>query len=144
MKPNEIEIVSQVMTPVPKSIGPELPISAAQELMSRNKIRHLPVMVGNRVIGVLTDRNVKAAALSNWGKEFTVKDVMMTDPYVVRPSANLEEVLTQMMKYKYGSVIVQDKGGEVTGIFTAVDGLWLLRKILKDSKPRKARKQRDA
>ena len=105
-------------------------VAKAQEVMETYKIRHLPVMVGNRVIGVLSDRNVKAAALSRWGKDFVVKDVMMPDPYIIRPSMTLDKVLGEMLKYKYGSVIVQEKGGEVVGIFTTLDALWLLRKML--------------
>ena len=123
--------MSQVMTPVPAAIGPEISISKAQEIMSKNKIRHLPVMVGNRVMGILSDRNVKAAVLSKWGDGFLVKDVMIPDPYIVSPRESLTDVLTQMIKYKYGSVIVQEKTGEVVGIFTLVDALWLLKKLLR-------------
>lgn len=105
--------------------------------MARFKIRHLPVLLGNRVVGLVSDRNVKAAALSKWGEGFEVKDVMMPDPYVVRPTASLDDVLGQMIKYKYGSVVVQEKGGEVVGIFTTVDAIWMLKKFLKDSKQAK-------
>lgn len=124
------------MTPTPKSVGPEMPVVKAQELMAQNKIRHLPVMVGNRVVGLLSDRSVKAAACSKWGADFVVKEIMMPQPYVVRPTAALDQVLTQMMKYKYGSVIIQEKGGEVVGIFTSVDAFWLLRQILREVNPK--------
>lgn len=131
MKQKNIEFIAQVMTPLPKAIGPDVSVVKAHDVMTQNKIRHLPVMVGNRVVGILTDRNVKAATCSKWGEEFFVKDIMMPDPFVVRPAASLDEVLTQMIKYKYGSVIVQEKTGEVIGIFTAVDALWLLRQMLR-------------
>ena len=58
----------------------------------------------------------------------------MPEPYIVRPSTSIDEVLSKMMKYKYGSVIVQEKSGDVIGIFTAIDALWLLRQLLRDSK----------
>jgi acetoin utilization protein AcuB len=133
-KQYSIDFIAQVMTPLPKSIGPELPLAKAQEFMSRYRIRHLPVMVGNRVVGLVSDRNVKAAALSKWGEGFEVRDVMMPDPYVVRPTDSLDNVLSQMIKNKYGSVIIQEKSGEVVGIFTTVDAIWLLRKLLKRNK----------
>lgn len=128
-----IEIIAQVMTPVPKSIGPDLSVVKAQEIMTQHKIRHLPVMVGNRVLGLLSDRNVKAATLSKWGEGFLVKDIMMPEPFVVRPTTSIDDVLGEMIKYKYGSVIVQEKGGEVVGLFTSIDALWLLRKLLRET-----------
>ena len=129
-----VDFIAQVMTPVPKTVGPDLPLIKAQEFMRRYKIRHLPVMVGNRVVGLVSERNVKAAALSKWGEGFEVKDVMMPNPYVIRPTASLDNVLGQMIKYKYGSVIIQEKKGNVVGIFTTVDALWLLRKLFKVNK----------
>lgn len=131
-KKTVIEIIAQVMTPVPKSIGPDLPIAKARDIMTEHKIRHLPVMVGNRVVGVLSDRNVKAASLSKWGEGFLVQDIMMPEPYLVRPSTSIDEVLGQMIKNKYGCVIVQEKGGDVVGVFTVIDALWLLRKSLRE------------
>jgi acetoin utilization protein AcuB len=132
-----VDFIAQVMTPVPKTVGPDLPLIKAQEFMSRYKIRHLPVMVGNRVVGIVSERNVKAASLSKWGEGFEVKDVMMPNPYVIRPTASLDNVLGQMIKCKYGSVIIQEKKGNIVGIFTTVDALGLLRKLLKVNKKTK-------
>jgi CBS domain-containing protein len=94
-------------------------------------------MVGNRVVGIVSERNVKAASLSKWGEGFEVKDVMMPNPYVIRPTASLDNVLGQMIKCKYGSVIIQEKKGNIVGIFTTVDALGLLRKLLKVNKKTK-------
>lgn len=120
------------MTPIPKTVPPEFSVYKAQELMRLYRIRHLPVVVGNRIVGLLSDRNAKAAALSKWGEDFIVKDVMIPDPYVAKPSSALEEILSEMIKYKYGSVVIQEKSGEVVGIFTLIDAIWLLRKILRE------------
>ncbi len=130
----KIKIISQVMTPVPMVIDAQIPITKALGVMSKAKVRHLPVVEGKRVVGLLSERDAKEAALSKWGADFLVKDVMHSDPYVVRPDTSLEKVLTQMMKNKYGSTVVQEKGGEVTGIFTTVDALYLLRRILKPTR----------
>lgn len=129
----KLKIIAQVMTPIPKSIGPEVPLTKAQEIMAKLKVRHLPVIVGSTVVGLLSDRNAKAAALAKWGESFTVEDVMMPEPFVVKPSEKLDEVLSQMMKYKYGSVVVQEKNGVISGIFTTVDAIYLLRQILRDA-----------
>lgn len=127
----KLKIIAQVMTPAPKSIGPEMSLSKAQEMMAKLKIRHMPVVVGSKVVGLLSDRNAKAASLSKWGESYLVEDVMISDPFVVKPSDKIESVLTQMMKNKYGSVVVQEKNGEVSGIFTTLDALYILRSLLK-------------
>ncbi|NBY20215.1 CBS domain-containing protein [bacterium] len=127
-KKTVLKIIAQVMTPAPKSIGPEVSLSKAQEMMAKLKVRHLPVVVGGKVVGLLSDRNAKAASLSKWGEGFLVEDVMISDPFVVQPSESLDSVLSQMMKNKYGSVVVQEKNGDVTGIFTTLDALYVLRK----------------
>lgn len=130
-KKTVLKIIAQVMTPAPKSIGPEVSLSKAQEMMAKLKVRHLPVVVGGKVVGLLSDRNAKAASLSKWGEGFLVEDVMISDPFVVQPSESLDSVLSQMMKNKYGSVVVQEKNGDVTGIFTTLDALYVLRNILR-------------
>jgi len=130
-KKTVLEIIAQVMTPAPKSIGPEVSLSKAQEMMAKLKVRHLPVVVGGKVVGLLSDRNAKAASLSKWGEGFLVEDVMISNPFVVQPSESLDSVLSQMIKNKYGSVVVQEKNGDVTGIFTTLDALYVLRNILR-------------
>lgn len=130
-KKTVLKIIAQVMTPAPKSIGPEVSLSKAQEMMAKLKVRHLPVVVGGKVVGLLSDRNAKAASLSKWGEGFLVEDVMISDPFVVQPSESLDSVLSQMMKNKYGSVVVQEKNGDVTGIFTTLDALYVLRRMLR-------------
>ena len=52
-----------------------------------------------------------------------VADVMVPNPYVVRPDTDLSEVVSEMAEHKFGSAIVQQSNGRVVGIFTAVDGL---------------------
>jgi acetoin utilization protein AcuB len=130
-KKTVLKIIAQVMTPAPKSIGPEVSLSKAQEMMAKLKVRHLPVVVGGKVVGLLSDRNAKAASLSKWGEGFLVEDVMISAPFVVQPSESLDSVLSQMMKNKYGSVVVQEKNGDVTGIFTTLDALYVLRRMLR-------------
>lgn len=133
LKSKKIKFIAQVMTPAPMAIGPEVPLPKAQEMMVKFKIRHLPVVVGSKVIGLLSDRNAKAALLSKWGESLTVEDVMMSDPFVVKPTESLEFVLTQMMKHRIGSAIIQEVNGDISGIYTTVDALYMLRKMLRST-----------
>ena len=47
------------MTPFPYSIGRGESILAARDMMNLHGIRHLPVMEDNRLIGVVTDRDIQ-------------------------------------------------------------------------------------
>lgn len=122
------KLMEAVMTKLPHSIGDDIDLSVAEEQMKKYQIRHLPVLNRGKVVGILTDRDVKLAV--KFGKGLTVGDVMTPDPYVVGPDANVSEVFGRMAEGKFGSVIVAEKEKPV-GIFTAVDGMRLLSEIYK-------------
>ena len=53
--------VQAVMTPFPYSVGPDAPLRAAREMMRSHEVRHLPVLGEGRLLGVITDRDIKRA-----------------------------------------------------------------------------------
>jgi acetoin utilization protein AcuB len=95
-------------------------------MMRELQIRHLPVQEGGKLVGILTDRDLKLATSFGDPNELKVEDVMSLDPYTVRPEASLDAVVIEMAEHKYGSAIVQQANGKVVGIFTAVDALRVL------------------
>lgn len=116
--------MEMIMTKMPHSIGFDIKIELAQEQMKKFQIRHLPVLQGGKIVGILTDRDLKLAEKFG-SNELNVEDVMTLDPYVVELQSPVSEVLAKMAEHKFGAVIVEDKGKAV-GIFTAVDGMRLL------------------
>lgn len=77
--------ISKVMTPMPHTIGSRIPVNKALELMREHRIRHLPVQEAGKLVGVLTDRDLKLAMSLGDPMSMTVEDVMTADPYVVAP-----------------------------------------------------------
>ena len=118
--------IQKFMTPMPQTIGRTIHIKKALSTMREFSIRHLPVQEGGRLVGVLTDRDLKLATSFGKVDELTVDDVMSSDPYTVKPEAPLDVVVLEMAEHKYGCAIVQQENGKVVGIFTAVDGLRVL------------------
>ncbi len=114
--------VQKYMTNVPKSIPAEKTISQAMEMMREFHIRHLPVMKGESLVGVLTDRDIKLA--TSFEKvdpgSLTVDDACTFDPYVTSPHAPLNEVAAHMAEKKYGCALVVDNK-KLVGILTEVD-----------------------
>src|SRR5262245_60223756 len=100
--------VGNYMTESPHTINAEQPLSAAQRLMKEERIRHLPVLRGSELVGILTSRDLAIA--ESLRAEARVSDVMMPDPYAISPNTSLEWVAVDMAEHKYGSVVVVDKG----------------------------------
>jgi acetoin utilization protein AcuB len=118
------------MTEFPAVASSEMTVVEASELMKRLRIRHLPVVEAGHVVGIVSERDLKAATGS-------IRDVMSRDPYCVRVGTPLAEVAREMAKRKLGSAIVVDGEGRVVGIFTTTDGMRVLSEIL-DSRDQKA------
>ena len=119
------------MTATPHTIGIAQTLAVAHKMMREHQIRHLPVLDGGRLMGVVSDRDLKLIeSLKDVDpEEVLVGEAMSDEPYCVGPLASLEETVREMARRKLGSAVVMD-GERVVGIFTAVDGLqtlaWLL------------------
>jgi CBS domain-containing protein len=57
--------INEIMTPHPQTIGPDDPVSAAAEKMKEFNVGILPVCNGDRLVGVLTDRDIAVRAVAN-------------------------------------------------------------------------------
>jgi acetoin utilization protein AcuB len=121
--------------------GPNEPIKDALEKMVKGKIRRMPVIDGDRLVGIITDRDVRQALNSPFIfhersydeyllREIKVENSMTQDPITIRPDANIIEAAEQMEMKKIGGLPVVDKGALV-GIITLSDLMKFLIKQLK-------------
>ena len=124
--------ISKFMTTATHTVGADIPIKKAVEIMREHRIRHLPVMHWGKLMGVLTDRDIKLASSFQGAAELKVDDVMSPDAYAVSPQGGLNEVAAEMAEHKYGCAVVIDNG-KVVGIFTATDGMRVLAEIVRDN-----------
>jgi acetoin utilization protein AcuB len=119
-----IPSVKTVMTPFPYSVDAGAPIAEAQEFMRQHQIRHLPVMEGGRLAGVVSDRDIKLMLGPDFAypsaAELKVSDVMVRDAYTVDLGARLDEVLDHMATHQLGSALVT-REGRLAGVFTVTD-----------------------
>ncbi len=116
--------VRDFMTPTPHSIGRDQPLSLAQERMRTYGVRHLPVLEGGKLAGILSQRDALfIETLRDVDpKQVPVEDAMSTDVYVVSPDTPLEQVAAEMAQNKYGCAVVAE-GSRILGIFTTTDAL---------------------
>jgi len=117
-----IPAIQKFMTTTPHSIGADQTLAHAHAVMREFRIRHLPVLVGGKLVGMVTDRDLRfIETLRDVDpSKVPVEDAMVTDVYSVDPETPVDEVVREMAQHKYGSVVVM-QNQKVVGIFTTVD-----------------------
>lgn len=127
-----IPSVMRYMSTSPRTVSTEQTISAASKMMSEHGIRHLPVLRGDKLEGILSSRDVALIeTLTGVDPEVvTVEDAMSPAPYVTSPNAPVDAVCAEMAEHKYGAAVVSDNG-KVVGVFTTVDVCRALAEVFK-------------
>ena len=127
--------IERYMTPLPWTIGRDAPLIVARDVMNAHKIRHLPVLHGNRLVGLVSQRDLQLLETFRDvdPTEVTVEEAMSQDVLVVAPDAELADVAAQMAERKCGSALIA-QGEQVRGIFTTIDAL---RALATRSQPRR-------
>jgi acetoin utilization protein AcuB len=141
--------VSRSMTPKVITIDKEASIFDAQEIMAQHTIRHLPVVDDeNRLIGIVTDRDIRSALPTNIFKvledPFNVKeklktmkiqDVMTQNPFTISPSDTIQDALLLIQQKRVGAFPVVDNEGKLKGILSVRDLLRAFTNVLGIGEP---------
>jgi acetoin utilization protein AcuB len=133
-------IVRDLMTPSPITTGPETPVLEARQVMIEKRIRHLLVVEGSKLLGIITDRDIRlnlpspATSLSVWEINYllarmTVASAMTESVVIVSPDHDAKAAASLLLDHKIGALPVVD-GGRLLGIITETD---LLRAFVKTS-----------
>jgi acetoin utilization protein AcuB len=120
------------MTASPHSVGADQTLAVAHEMMRTHRIRHLPVLRAGKLVGLLSQRDLYFVETLREvdPARVRVEEAMATEAYAVTPQAPLARVAEAMAEKKYGCAVVMEEG-DVVGIFTAVDALRALAKLLR-------------
>jgi len=131
--------IARFMTRAPHTIGQEQTLAAAHRMMRAHSIRHLPVLDGGKLVGILSQRDLHfIETLKDVDPEqVSVREAMSQDVFAVEPQASLESVAADMAKRKYGCAVVIDNT-HVAGVFTTVDALEALHALLEPQRPPQA------
>ena len=128
---HQYPIIRQYMSAMPTTIGRRASLAAARHSMLTHGVRHLPVLDGGRVVGMLSERDLLLVetlpGLSP--TEVAVEEAMATNPFVVSPDASVADVIDRMITHKIGSAVVGE-GEQVLGVFTTIDALRALSDLL--------------
>jgi CBS-domain-containing membrane protein len=138
-------IAADLMTPDPMTVSETTSLLAVQEQMEIARVRHMPVVRGTQLIGLVTHRDVLAASLSrlvdvdtNTKREILrsipVSEVMVRDLVTVEPTSSLEWAVNELLDRKIDCLPVIESDGTLVGILTASDFLKLTRSLLEVSR----------
>ena len=109
-----------VMTRHPETIRPEDMLLKAKEMMDAGGFRRLPVVHEDRVVGMLTERDLREHG--GYLKSTKVDAAMKTPVITVDSNASVEEAARLMLANKIGGLPVVD-GGKLVGVVTSSDML---------------------
>lgn len=126
-----IPTIAKYMTTLPHTIGSDQSLAKADKMMAEYRVRHLPVLQGGELVGILSDRDVKLVESFRDvdPEQVTVEDAYTPDPFITKPEASLADVCAQMALHKYGCALVVDNH-KLVGIFTWVDALNAFNELL--------------
>lgn len=126
-----IPTIQKYMTVLPHTIGADQTLEKAEKMMSEHRVRHLPVLDGGKLVGVLTDRDVKLVETFKDVDPTTmqISEAYTPDPYITTPDAPLSDVCSEMASHRYSCALVCDNK-KLVGIFTWVDALKAMTSLL--------------
>jgi acetoin utilization protein AcuB len=127
-----IPTIQHHMTTSPHSIGVDQMLSVAHARMREHRIRHLPVLSGGKLVGIVTERdlNLIETLRDVDPTKVSVEEAMTAEVHAVTPDTPLDEVVAEMATHKYGCVVIM-QNAHVVGIFTTVDACRTLGTLLK-------------
>jgi acetoin utilization protein AcuB len=124
--------IEEHMTEYPSLASGRTSVVEAAEFMKQMGIRHLPVVENKKIVGIISDRDLRQAELLSDSMTLVVSDFMTPDPYCVKVGTPMFEVVRTMADHKYGSAIILNNLDQVVGIFTTTDGMKLLALLVSD------------
>jgi CBS domain-containing protein len=104
-------------------VTPETPVSEAAALMESEDVGSLPVLDGEQLAGVVTDRDIVIRAVAK-GKDprgMPVRDVASREVVTIRPDEDLAEALTLMASYQVRRIPVVDEDNRLVGVLAQAD-----------------------
>lgn len=129
-------IVSDWMIVEPRVVAPDTPVLEAEWIMQEGNFRHLPVVRGERLVGIVSDRDLRgvtapsATTLSRYELNYLVSrttvDRVMNAPVIsIAPDDRIEDAALRMVDHKISALPVVDDG-RLVGILTITDLLHAL------------------
>jgi len=136
--------ISKYMSTRLITTSPDTTVKDAFLTMKTNRVRHLPVVDGGALVGIISDRDLRRPrwvdALDDWtayyqiSDDTTVESIMTSNPEVVHTYDRIFRVVEIFREQRYGALPVLDKNEDLAGIISPHDLLGALEELLAQSR----------
>jgi CBS domain-containing protein len=114
--------ISEVMTRDVQTVSPDQPVQEAANFMLSSDAGSIPVTDGDRLIGMITDRDIAVRGIAKgYGPDTPVRELMTDDLIVVRVDDDIEEAATKMSEAQVRRLPVIDSDERLCGIVSLGD-----------------------
>jgi acetoin utilization protein AcuB len=119
-------LISRLMTYKPTTVSSQDNLQTAATLMERGGFRRVPVVDGDALVGIISDRDVRRHV--GYLQSTKITAAMTPDPKTVTPKMSVEDAARLMISHKIGGLpVVED--GKLVGILTTTDVLKAFLKV---------------
>jgi CBS domain-containing protein len=114
--------IQEAMTSSPTRIGPTNTAGEAAQIMKAEDIGSLPIVEGDRLVGVITDRDLAIRIVAEGrDAETTVGEIASKDVVTVDPEQSIEEAARLMAEHQVRRLPVVEEDGTLVGILAQAD-----------------------
>ena len=115
--------VREVMTDRPRAVTPDTPVSEAARLMESEDVGALPILEGDQLAGIVTDRDIviRAVAKEKDPKGMPVREVASREVATIGPDDTLSDALKVMARAQVRRIPVVDEGNRLVGMVSQAD-----------------------
>jgi acetoin utilization protein AcuB len=113
--------VREWMIKNPVTVSKDQDIRDCLDLMKEFSIRHLPVVENQKLVGLVTESDLREVSSASPMEHMTVESVMIPQPITVSPDTAIEDAAKLIYFKKIGGLPVVDDDQELIGIITAMD-----------------------
>ena len=115
--------VHEVMTERPRAVTPETPLSEVAQVMESEDVGAVPVVDGDRLVGIITDRDIVVRAIAK-GKDprgMPAAEVSSRELVTVNPDDELSDALELMAQYQVRRLAVTAEDERLVGVVSQAD-----------------------
>jgi CBS domain-containing protein len=115
--------VGDVMTTRPRAVSPQTPLNEVAELMEAEDVGAVPVVEGDRLVGIVTDRDIVVRAIAK-GKDprgMPAGEISSRELVTVNPDDDLSDALDLMAQYQVRRLAVTEEDERLVGVVSQAD-----------------------
>jgi CBS domain-containing protein len=115
--------ITELMTPNPCAIDHDKPVSYAAKMMRDENVGLAPIVDGDKLVGMVTDRDIAVRVVAEGKDPETTKvmDIASRELITIDPQQDLDEALHLMARHQVRRLPVVEEDGKLVGVVAQAD-----------------------